>query len=115
MRPVGMGDPAEGTLRDLLAAQVTLEGFEERLMHVIAVAESEARRERSLRWFGPTLWSRASFDRAISMAVGEDRRPPARAAPQVRESLTAKSLRRVAELEAIEREEEQRAVDANAL
>jgi Putative DNA-binding domain len=70
-----MGDPAERALRDLLAEQVTLDGFAERARHVLAVAEAEARRERSLRWFGASLWSVRSYGRAVSMAVGEDPHP----------------------------------------
>jgi hypothetical protein len=101
MQPIG--DPAERALRELIAAQASVDGLDERLRHVLAVGEAEARRERSLRWFGPTLWSERSYARAISMAVGEDRRP-APAAPA--ESLTAKALRRVAEIQAEEAEEE---------
>lgn len=107
-----LGDPAERALRDLVAAQATTEGLEERLRHVLAVGEAEARREGSLRWFGPTLWSERSYARAISMAVGEDRRP---ARPAEREGPTAQALRRVRELEALEAEEERRAVDGHAL
>lgn len=70
-----MGDPAERALRDLLAEQVTLDGFADRARHVLAVAEAEARREKSLRWFGASLWSRRSYGRAVSMAVGEDPHP----------------------------------------
>jgi hypothetical protein len=107
-----LGDPAERALRDLVAAQASVDGLEERLRHVLAVGESEARRDGSLRWFGPTLWSERSYARAISMAVGEDRRP-ARSAAQ--EGPTAQALRRVRELEALEAEEERNAVDAGAL
>jgi hypothetical protein len=77
-----IGDPAERALRDLVAEQVTLDGFADRARHVLAVGEAEARRERSLRWFGASLWSRRSFGRAVSMAVGEDRYP-ARAASNI--------------------------------
>ncbi len=70
-----IGDPAERALRDLVAEQVTLEGFAERARHVLAVGEAEARRERSLRWYGAGLWSTRSYGRAVSMAVGEDRHP----------------------------------------
>lgn len=107
-----LGDPAERALRDLVAAQASVDGLEERLRHLLAVGEAEARRDGSLRWFGPTLWSQRSYDRAISMAVGEDRRP-ARAAAQ--EGPTAQALRRVRELEALEAEEERRVVDGHAL
>jgi hypothetical protein len=105
MRPFGTGDPAERTLQALIAAQVTVDGLEERLRHVLAVVESEARRDGSLRWFGPTLWSKGSYDRAISMGVGEERRS-ARASPP---GPTEQALARVRELEAQEAEEERRA------
>jgi hypothetical protein len=97
-----LGDPAERALRDLVAAQASVDGLEERLRHVLAVVEAEARRDGSLRWFGPTLWSKGSYDRAISMAVGEDRRP-ARASPP---GPTEQALAMVRELEAKEAEEE---------
>jgi hypothetical protein len=97
-----LGDPAERALRDLVAAQASVDGLEERLRHVLAVVESEARRDGSLRWFGPTLWSKGSFDRAISMGVGEERRP-ARASPM---GPTEQALAMVRELEAQEAEEE---------
>lgn len=106
MRPFGMGNPAESTLRELLAGQVTFEGFEEQALHVLAVAAFEARREGSLRWFGAGLWSVGSFGRAVTMAVGEDRRP-ARASPQPGPS--AQAWARVRELEALEAEQERAA------
>lgn len=102
-----VGDAAERTLRELVASQVTLEGFEERARHVLAVGEAEARREGSLRWFGASLWSERSFARAVGMAVGEDRRPAARASPS-RLGPTAQALELVREYEAEEAAERER-------
>jgi hypothetical protein len=105
MRPFGTGDPAERALQALIASQVTVDGLEERLRHVIAVVSYEAEHcdPPSLRWFGAALWSERSYARALALSVGEERRP-ARSAAQ--EGPTAQALRRVRELEALEAEEE---------
>jgi hypothetical protein len=107
MRPFGTGDPAERTLQALIASQVTVEGLEERLRHVLAVGAHEAEHSNppSLRWFGAAIWSERSYARALALSVGEDRRP-ARASPP---GPTEQALARVRELEAQEAEEERRA------
>jgi hypothetical protein len=107
MRPFGTGDPAERTLQALIAAQVTVDGLEERLRHVLAVGAYEAEHSNppSLRWFGAALWSERSYARALALSVGEERRP-ARASPP---GPTEQALAMVRELEAKEAEEERRA------
>lgn len=72
MQPVG--EPAERALAELLRDQVTLAGFEEKARHVLAVREAEARRTRSTKYLGASVWAHASFGVALQMEVGEDRR-----------------------------------------
>ncbi len=72
MQPVG--DPAERSLTALVQAQVTLEGFEGVARHVLAVREAEARRKRTVKFLGQTVWHPDSFGIAKAMEVGEDRR-----------------------------------------
>ena len=72
-----VGDPAERTLRELIASQVTLEGFEERARHVLAVRDREARDNGTLQFLGASVWG-SQFGVASSMAVGEERKGPRR-------------------------------------
>jgi DNA-binding transcriptional regulator YhcF (GntR family) len=102
MQPIG--DPAERALRDLVTAQASVDGLEERLRHVLAVGAHEAEHGNppSLRWFGAALWSERGYARALALSVGEERRP-ARASPP---GPTEQALAMVRELEAKEAEEE---------
>ena len=70
MRP--LGDAAERALLELLAQQVSFDGFEEHARHVLAVREEEATRTRSMKYLGTAVW-RDGFGFATSMAVGERR------------------------------------------
>ncbi len=77
MRGAGWGTDSERQLRELLVALPSLEGFEARARHVIAVREAEARTVDprrglpSLKFFGPNLWRADNFDRACTMEIGE--------------------------------------------
>lgn len=68
-----LGDPTERALRTLIEAQVSLSGFEERCLHVLDVRHAEAKRTRSVKFFGQTVWDPDSFGRAVTMEVGETR------------------------------------------
>lgn len=75
--PMGVvGDPAERALLALLNSQVTLDGFEERARHVLAVREDEAIAQSTVKFLGASLWG-STFGVACSMAVGERRGPGA--------------------------------------
>ena len=81
VHPPGMGDAAERALTELVRKTDSLEGLEERLLHVLAVREEEALRERSLKFLGMSVWGE-SYGIALSMAVGERRgRASAKARP----------------------------------
>lgn len=68
-----IGDPAERALRELIKAQVTLEGFEEKALHVLAVREHEAIKKSTVKFLGASLWEAKSFGIAASMEIGEER------------------------------------------
>lgn len=66
-----MGDPAERALQTLLRDRVSLQGAEAECRHVLAVRENEARRTRSMKYLGASVWNPTAFARALAMEVGE--------------------------------------------
>jgi hypothetical protein len=76
LQPPTLGDAAERDLRQLIRDQVSLEGFEERARHVIAVREKEADDKRTLQYFGARMWAPSNFATTLTMQIGEDRRKP---------------------------------------
>lgn len=66
-----IGDPSERALHERLSAAVTLEGFEEDARHVLAIRQAEARKKRTLRFLGVSVWGE-SFDWARSMSRARD-------------------------------------------
>lgn len=86
-RPMGLvGDPAERALAKHLLELVTLETAEADCRHVLAVREAEAIRKRTVQFLGSSVWSQASFARAMTTSPSEQREdlgvgryePPAR-------------------------------------
>lgn len=62
---------AERAVREHLLQQPTLEGYEDRARHVLAVREAEARRPPgSLRYFGVGVWREPAWSMATTMEIG---------------------------------------------
>lgn len=61
---------AERAVREHLLQQPTLEGYEDRARHVLAVREAEARRPPgSLRYFGVGVWREPAWGMATTMEI----------------------------------------------
>ena len=81
MQPVG--DPAERALLKLMDAQVVFDGFEEACRHVLAIRELEARKKRTVKHLGASVWTDACFSYAKTTTLAEAKEPE-RAAPLAR-------------------------------
>lgn len=62
---------AERAIREHVELQASLEGYEDRARHVLAVREAEARRARppSLRYFGIGVWREPAWGMATTMEI----------------------------------------------
>lgn len=103
IRPLGMGDPAERALGDLLRNAVIMPS-EEDLRHVLAIREAEAIDQQSVQWLGAAVWRENSYAAALTKTLSDiTRRRRPQGSPRAADEL-APHLARIAQREAAARE-----------
>lgn len=58
-------------LRDLLDSFPSLADAKERCEHALAIRETEARRKRTMQYFGSAMWKRQNFEKALSLELAD--------------------------------------------
>jgi hypothetical protein len=70
-------------LAELLGSMASLQDAQERCLHVLAVREAEALKSQTMQFFGPGIWKRKNFEKALTLEVADvngSRRAPGAAA-----------------------------------
>lgn len=58
-------------LRELVDTLMGFDDVEERLEYALAIREAEARRKRTLQYFGSAMWKRQNFEKALTLTIAD--------------------------------------------